>query len=267
MPANQSTPEVTSHAADILDQYASFIRNDVKADDFERHPYVPEIEETAQALRDLATPARGGDELRATAQFLSDRLDDLEWMDGDLESTLRDFMGHVDPAHARLKSALASTDMAGAGETPRERIARVVAWEHFGIAWKHMEKASHADVLAMVDRMLAAPPVEGLTSGGKRSDADLLRLIAKDHARLAPNAYHSAETLEQIADRLDAPKAAATASVRDHIAGDGKLVEHLRSYAGTCTGLEPRRILTAAADRLATLTHSGTAATIGGERA
>jgi hypothetical protein len=37
-----------------------------------------------------------------------------------------------------------------------------------------------------------------------RTDAQLLRLIAKDHARLAPNAYHSAETLVQIADRLDA---------------------------------------------------------------
>ena len=35
-----------------------------------------------------------------------------------------------------------------------------------------------------------------------RTDADLLRLIAKDHERLAPNAYHSAETLRQIADRL-----------------------------------------------------------------
>lgn len=37
-----------------------------------------------------------------------------------------------------------------------------------------------------------------------RSDADLLRLIAKDHARLALNAHHSASTLLEIAARLDA---------------------------------------------------------------
>jgi hypothetical protein len=38
-----------------------------------------------------------------------------------------------------------------------------------------------------------------------RTDADLLRLIARDHERLAPNAYHSAETLRQIADRIAIP--------------------------------------------------------------
>ena len=46
-----------------------------------------------------------------------------------------------------------------------------------------------------------------------RTDADLLRLIAKDFARLAPNAYHSAETLNQIADRLAASPATTTVKV------------------------------------------------------
>ncbi|KTT68246.1 hypothetical protein [Sphingomonas sanguinis] len=54
-----------------------------------------------------------------------------------------------------LCAILAALDRrAGDDLTPRERIARVAAWEHFGIAWHHMEKQSHADVLAMVDRML-----------------------------------------------------------------------------------------------------------------
>jgi hypothetical protein len=56
-----------------------------------------------------ATSQEGEGQLRAAAQFLSDRLDNLEWMDGDLEATLRDYMGHVDPAHARLRNALAAT--------------------------------------------------------------------------------------------------------------------------------------------------------------
>ncbi|GEM70984.1 hypothetical protein SAQ01S_07500 [Sphingomonas aquatilis NBRC 16722] len=128
MPANQSTPEVTfdirrnpesiwlspicDDTADHGDgrTWASPAPEEVCEDPECGEPWVRYVRE------DLASPARGGDELRATAQFLSDRLDDLEWMDGDLESTLRDFMGHVDPAHARLKSALASTDMAGAGD-------------------------------------------------------------------------------------------------------------------------------------------------------
>lgn len=43
--------EKLREAADILDQYASFIRTDVKADDLERHPYVPQIEQCADDLR------------------------------------------------------------------------------------------------------------------------------------------------------------------------------------------------------------------------
>lgn len=67
-------------------------------------------------LLDKAPSAVGGvDRMREAAQFLSDRLDDLEWHDGALEDTLRDYMGHVDPAHARLKAALAG------GETSPER--------------------------------------------------------------------------------------------------------------------------------------------------
>jgi len=56
-------------------------------------------------------PAGSGDgwrEIAEAAQFLSDRLDQLEWLDGQLDDTCRDYMGHVDPAHHRLKMALAA---------------------------------------------------------------------------------------------------------------------------------------------------------------
>lgn len=45
--------------------------------------------------------------LRDDAQFLCDRLDEQEWHDGQLEEGVNNFMGHVDPAHDRLKQTLA----------------------------------------------------------------------------------------------------------------------------------------------------------------
>lgn len=50
-------PESTkTDAIDILTTYVDFIRNEVRADDFERHPYVPHIEQTIEDLR-AAPPA------------------------------------------------------------------------------------------------------------------------------------------------------------------------------------------------------------------
>lgn len=45
-------------AADLLEHYATFI-NEVKPDDIERHPYVPEIELTASDLRLFAAAQKG----------------------------------------------------------------------------------------------------------------------------------------------------------------------------------------------------------------
>lgn len=45
-----SDAEGITDAADLLDRYASFIRT-VKADDLELHPYLPEVERVAEALR------------------------------------------------------------------------------------------------------------------------------------------------------------------------------------------------------------------------
>jgi len=50
--------EVAPTAADILEQYAAFIRTQ-KSDDFELHPYLPLVEETAQSLRAAIAKAEG----------------------------------------------------------------------------------------------------------------------------------------------------------------------------------------------------------------
>jgi len=151
MPANQSTPEVTSHAADMLDQYASFIRNDVKADDFERHPYVPEIEETAQALRDLATPARGGDELREALDEALALIQEAKGLAG--PGSVTDHLDFAESWLDKITAALASTDMAGA--------------DHLASAGKPMaapDRLARRMGAEFVARD-AASPVEGLTSG------------------------------------------------------------------------------------------------------
>jgi hypothetical protein len=51
--------EAAPNAADLLEQYAGFIRDDVKADDIERHPYLPLIEQTAADLRAAMAKATG----------------------------------------------------------------------------------------------------------------------------------------------------------------------------------------------------------------
>lgn len=40
-------------AAELLDGYIDLIKEQVKAEDLQYHPYLPEIELTAEALRDL----------------------------------------------------------------------------------------------------------------------------------------------------------------------------------------------------------------------
>ncbi len=45
-------------------------------------------------------------EMVVAGTFLLARLDELEWLDGQLEDTARDYMGHVDPAIARFRNAL-----------------------------------------------------------------------------------------------------------------------------------------------------------------
>ncbi|WP_294138296.1 hypothetical protein [Sphingomonas sp.] len=52
--ATTTGADLLEQAADYLDQYAQFIRDDVKADDLERHPYVPAIDQTATELRALS---------------------------------------------------------------------------------------------------------------------------------------------------------------------------------------------------------------------
>ena len=44
--------------------------------------------------------------LQQTGAFLLARLDDLEWLDGQLEETARDYFGHVEPAIYHFRAAL-----------------------------------------------------------------------------------------------------------------------------------------------------------------
>lgn len=41
---------VAPDAVELLNRYAAYIRDDVRADDLERHPYLPELERVADAL-------------------------------------------------------------------------------------------------------------------------------------------------------------------------------------------------------------------------
>jgi hypothetical protein len=72
-------------------------------------------------------------------------------------------------------------------------------------------------------------------NGDTRSDADLLRLIARDHERLAPNAYHSAETLRQIADRLAAQPSAEVERMREAVENFAEGLENA-DYDGVTRG-------------------------------
>jgi hypothetical protein len=51
--------EPADDAADLLERYAEYIRSSVKADDLERHPYLPSIEDAARGLRAAIAKARG----------------------------------------------------------------------------------------------------------------------------------------------------------------------------------------------------------------
>jgi hypothetical protein len=56
MTHNPVAVTTTNQAADLLEQYAGFIRSDVKADDLERHPYLPLIEQVVADLRSGTPP-------------------------------------------------------------------------------------------------------------------------------------------------------------------------------------------------------------------
>ncbi len=51
--ASPQFAEAAPDAVEILDRYASFIRDWVKAEDLEMHPYLPQIELVADYLREI----------------------------------------------------------------------------------------------------------------------------------------------------------------------------------------------------------------------
>lgn len=77
--------------------------------------YIVEVDvsDMLQPLTDEIARLRAENEaLRADGEFLLARLDELEWVDGRLEKTPRDFMGHVEPAIERLRAALGPKEQA-----------------------------------------------------------------------------------------------------------------------------------------------------------
>lgn len=72
-------------------------------------PEIDMIEEqdVLQAADLIETQAREIERLRQTGTFLLARLDDLEWLDDQLEETARQYFGHVDPAIYHFRAALA----------------------------------------------------------------------------------------------------------------------------------------------------------------
>lgn len=176
-PANQSTPEVTTDIrrnpeaiwlSPICQDSAHYgegrtwaapAPDDVCDEPECGEPWVRYVRE------DLATPARGGDELREA----------LEQIAGLPHGLDIGYAGDI------ARAALASTDMAGAGEgldratlkhcaqTIRDRAVTISATSLGGgnvseaskIAARHLISAAEA----IEKDMAAAPPVEGLTSG------------------------------------------------------------------------------------------------------
>ncbi|KXN97828.1 hypothetical protein LS48_14680, partial [Aequorivita aquimaris] len=101
------------------------------------------------------TPARGGDELREAADRLLQATDARASHGRDHVPSMRE----EQEARWVLRSALASTDMAGAGDdADRRELDRLLS------DWRK----SLANPSSWLDRLrafFAAPPVEGLTSG------------------------------------------------------------------------------------------------------
>lgn len=86
-------------------------------------------------IDDVAAQA-GGDVavMREAAQFLIDRLSELEWMDDGYADVMRDYFGHVEPAIGQLKSALRaipSQEVEPAAEGDVMAMARDAAARYF----------------------------------------------------------------------------------------------------------------------------------------
>lgn len=275
MPANQSTPEVTRAeearrligklAAADIDVSGTAAIGITSADIIAANDWLS------------ATPARGGDELREA------------WNEGYIA-------GHAstNPANHPTASdmqfdweqsetaALASTDMAGAGEKVDGAPERI--WlcgfdtDHGDISWSaDKDPTGDPDVDGkQVEYVRAAPPVEGLTSG---EEIIPRRLLDDDE----PHGYRESDRdfvmnnlnacvafLEGRASPKATATATATASVREGEAMRNAIIagivsdrrrfnEHSPTWNayGFCIDIAEH----------ATLTDSGTAATIGGERA
>lgn len=246
MPANQSTPEVTRALKPCPfcgSEHPQWVGS-ADGDYVEcgsclatMPPHDPDVPDEVQRWN-TRTPARGGDELREALENHTRWLDEIS-TNSDMAEIVADggvTAGMVVQQEAReqrrrLLRALASTDMAGASVP--DRLARRMGAE-------------------FVARD-AAPPVEGLTSGEGWQLVPVKPTQEMVNAGVLPlNRTHSVRDV-YAAMLVASPKATATASVREGKLGwdeDCMCDDHYRQGCPECA-----------------LTDSGTAATIGGERA
>ena len=117
-----------------------------------------------QEFRDV--PETASDELRRAGQFLLDRLNEYE---PDFHDHVSDYMGHVEPAIARFRSALARAPAPAVGDVAEliERLkaeARYVDTEYHGTALLMKEAASSLAEAEERERVLR----EALTKIGSR---------------------------------------------------------------------------------------------------
>ena len=291
MPANQSTPEVTRAlkpcpfcgSADVE------VLLDTTFDDPTwdalcagcKACVARDLQADAIVVWNTRTPARGGDELRVT-----------DWRE---VACLAGLHGIRYPTNRALEqflfAALASTDMDGAGENAEIKRLRDLLinpgtppWENaravlvaelrkagFNGAAKQVEEGegcnipSHVALNLIAHASRSAPPV-GLTSGEGREERmeaiirDLratLQSIANDEGDTTTGqACIAAISRSRIGPA--SPKAIATASVRE----DEGLRDRISAAIDGMTGMLHSEKIDAI---LSALTHSGTAATIGGE--
>jgi hypothetical protein len=75
----QIDPGLLTRAAQLLEWYADYIAREVGAVDIERHPYRPEVEETAEHLRDARALLAEARAPGAVPEIDSTKLNDIAW--------------------------------------------------------------------------------------------------------------------------------------------------------------------------------------------
>lgn len=121
--------------------------------------------ENLVSLWNTRAGASGERETLEQAQFLCDRLDQLEWVEDDLLNTVDDFFGHVAPALSRLKATLSRLTRSEADEAPGVS----AAVQKLRKAYERVQEAKQsgkAGIQPIWDAINAIPAALGDLEGG-----------------------------------------------------------------------------------------------------